>query len=62
MMADHIDGKLRETFQQHGLVTGPHRFLDFGEDKEVGHGAPRIVANRAMGNNRVQVTRMVGLR
>ena len=39
VMADHVDGQLRELFQQHGLITGPHRFLDFGEDEEIWHGA-----------------------
>jgi hypothetical protein len=29
---------LRKPLQQHGLVTGPHGFLDFGEDEEVWHG------------------------
>ena len=37
MMADHIDGQLRKPLQQHGLVTGPHRFLDFGEDQHFRH-------------------------
>ena len=47
MVADHVDGQLRELFQQHGLVAGPHRFLDFGEDEEIWHGGGCIVTNRA---------------
>jgi hypothetical protein len=39
VVADHIDGQLREPLQQHGLVAGPHRFLDFCEDEEIWHGA-----------------------
>ena len=37
MMADHVDGQLRKPFQEHGLVAGPHRFLDFGKNEEIWH-------------------------
>ena len=45
MVADHVDGQLRELFQQHGLIAGPHRFLDFGEDEEIWHGGGGIMTN-----------------
>ena len=33
VVADHVDGERGEALEQHGLVTGPHGFLDFGEDE-----------------------------
>ena len=73
MMADHIDGQLREALQQHGLVTGPHGFLDFGEDEDIGHGKFRETARWYSACGRTggtvfgydggkAVARMVGLR
>ena len=38
VVADDVDGQLRKPLQQHGFVTGPHRFLDFGEDEKICHG------------------------
>src|SRR5262249_11253156 len=38
VVADHIDGQLRKPCQKHRLVAGAHRFLDFRENKYVGHG------------------------
>src|SRR5207249_4949475 len=45
VVADHIDGQLRKAFQQHRLVAGAHGFLDFGKDKDVGHGGRRYSAS-----------------
>ena len=38
VVADRVDGQLREQFQQPGLVTGLHRFLDFGQNEYLRHG------------------------
>jgi hypothetical protein len=39
MMADDVDGELREAFEQHHLVARLHRFLDFAENQNVCHTA-----------------------
>ena len=46
VMADHGDGKLGKPLQQHLLVAGPHGFLDFGEDEEVGHSTDLVRGTR----------------
>jgi hypothetical protein len=38
VVADHVDGQLREQLQEPGLVTGLHRLLDFGENEDLRHG------------------------
>ena len=42
MVPDHVDGELRKALQQHALVTGAHRFLDFGENEDLRHGGRGI--------------------
>jgi hypothetical protein len=62
VMSGDIDGELRKPLLEHDFVAAAHRFIDFGEDEKVRHGASGIMLKGRKGNDAAQVTRMAGLR